>query len=145
MKHLNFTPLKSLMLKSVSKCSNYSQKLTSWVSNDQPCECARCGAMLGFLLPRRNGLETNGTENYRIVARIRFLSTQTNFSRGRDPDCLYTNFSRGQEPDFLYTDFAGPFLIRNCYEKWVMYSKILRCARLLLNNLIEFINNALFI
>ena len=42
----------------------FSQKLTSWVSNDQPCECARCGAMLGFPLPRRNGLKKYGTENY---------------------------------------------------------------------------------
>ena len=128
MKHLNFTPLKSLMLKSVSKCSNYSQKLTSWVSNDQPCECAGVGAMLDNRPARQNGLKKIIP---RVIPRIVPFGSDfiyTNFRRGRDLDFTYTKNRRGRDRDFSYINFRGGFIEKSLRKMSETLKTFPRCG-----------------
>ena len=93
----------------------YSQKLTSWVCNDQPCECAGVGAMLGNRPARQNGLEKEVVARViargipRVIPRVIPFGSDfiyTNFRRGRDPDFTYSKNRRGRDRAFSYPNFS---------------------------------------
>ena len=80
----------------------FSQKQTSWVFNDQPCECADVGHS------RKIGRAAKiGWEKILLPAMIAR-------SGATDPILSTQRIPRGRDPVFIYTNFFGAFLVRNC-------------------------------
>ena len=105
-------------------CNCFSQKLTSWVFNDQPCECADVGHSRKIGRAAKMGWEK--------IWYPAIVAGHYRRSGATDPILSAQRIPRGRDPVFIYTNFFGAFLVRNCWEKWLIYNvywKYFRAAR----------------
>ena len=92
----------------------FSQKLTSWVFNDQPCECADVGQSRTIGRAAKIGWEKK-------------LSRKLSPIRRHGSDFIYTKNSARPRSDFLYIKNAPPpradFLYTHFFRAFVRFCK----------------------
>ena len=97
---------------------DFSQKLTSWVFNDQPCECADVGQSRTIGWAAKIGWEKKLSAN---------LSRKWLPIRRHGSDFIYTKNSARPRSDFLYTKNVPPpradFLYTHSFGAFVRFCK----------------------
>ena len=123
----------------------FSQKLTSWVFNDQPCECADVGQSRTIGRAAKIGWEKKLSRKWSPIRRhgSDFIYTK-NSARPRS-DFLYTKNAPPPRADFLYTHFfSGPLWDFVNERRRLYIGKNFPAARAKWLNLNKFDTNEIF-